>query len=274
MLSMCGYELYPRAVELQLSEGKIRDRKKVAETIDNWLEIANDTIQAKLKKIDHLAQWQVSNPKDFLCAATLKLAGDLTLELKAQGYMEVREKELGRGINTFFEMKGPHDITFNADFKGAGGLLTRVENRLNLERQRPEKKQKYIKHLEETIAPLEVELQKPFPQEQELEDAQKQMKEIEKALSEAVNEDLETEKEKNKEENQTEKEPTLIYAQETSTPPEKDITHFHPLFDGTFVKAHPSLLQHGSMKEAKDNLNFLSGAALNREGEMDSGLHP
>lgn len=262
------------SVELELSEGKIRDRKKVAETIDNWLETANDTIQAKLKKIDHLAQWQVSNPKDFLCAATLKLAGDLTLELKAQGYMEVREKKLGRGINTFFEMKGPHNIAFNADFKGAGGLLTRVENRLNLERQRPEKKQKYIKHLEETIASLEVELQKPFPQEQELEEAQKQMKEIEKALSEAVNEDLETEKAKSKEENQTEKEPTLIYAQETSTPSEKDITHFHPLFDGTFVKAHPSLLHHGSMKEAKDNLNFLSGAALNREEEMDSGLHP
>lgn len=176
-------------VKKYFPDGAIEDRKEISKRVNEWLTTESKKILDAIEKITTEGQWYTKDKSSLTKDTTIDIGHGLSVDISLVPriiFPTEANDEIERYVASSFTLHGPHEIKESDTFNGAQGLLTRLSNKLTRLQDSEGIARAGIKDTEAQIASLEKEVERPFPQQKELDTAEKRLAEIEKELEEAT----------------------------------------------------------------------------------------
>ena len=169
-------------VKRNYPDGAIEDRKELTKQFNEWLVPATKEILDAISVIKSEAQWYVKDKKAYNRSTSIEIGNGVSIDISLFPKIRFSDEETEHTVISEYVLKGPHGIKETDRFNGAQGLFSRISNVLAQLQNREMYAKARIKDTEAQIESLEREVERPFPQREELDAAEQRLAEVEKEL--------------------------------------------------------------------------------------------
>lgn len=169
-------------VKRNYPDGAIEDRKELTKQFSEWLVPATKEILDAISVIKSEAQWYVKDKKAYNRSTSIEIGNGVSIDISLFPKIRFSDEETEHTVISEYVLKGPHGIKETDRFNGAQGLFSRISNVLAQLQNREMYAKARIKDTEAQIESLEREVERPFPQREELDAAEQRLAEVEKEL--------------------------------------------------------------------------------------------